>query len=49
MDVCAYCGASLKGGTLTLPWEDGDNDTAYVTCPNCGEENYVYGFGEDDD
>lgn len=43
------CGQSLAGGALTLPWEDGDNPNAYVTCPHCGHENNLYGYGEDDD
>jgi ribosomal protein S27E len=34
---------------MTLPWEDGNNPYTYVKCPNCGEENTLYGFGEDDD
>lgn len=34
---------------FTLPWEDGDNPYAYVTCPHCGHDNTVYGYGEDDD
>ena len=41
MDTCECCGRSLRGGGLTLPWEDGDN--AYVlTCPHCGTENIQY-------
>ena len=47
-DPCISCGQSLKGGTLTLPWEDGNNSNAYVTCPHCGYENIKYGYGEDD-
>ncbi len=46
---CVCCGRSLAGGVLTLPWEDGDNEYAYVTCPHCGEENIQDGYGEDDD
>ncbi len=49
MNTCPYCGRSLRGGELTLPWEDGDNASAYVRCPHCGEEVYLDGFGEDDD
>ena len=49
MDVCECCGRPLAGGVLTLPWEDGDNEYAYVTCPHCGAENTQYGYGEDDD
>ena len=49
MDTCVNCGCSLQGGVLTLPWEDGDNPYAYVTCPCCGEENIQEGYGEDDD
>lgn len=31
---CENCEQSLSGGvlTLTLPWKDGDNPKAYVTC-----------------
>lgn len=45
---CIACQRDLSGGELTLPWEDGNNPNAYVTCPHCGEENIVYGYGEDD-
>lgn len=49
MSYCESCGQSLEGGDLTLPWEDGDNAYAYVTCPHCGYDNIKYGYGEDDD
>lgn len=49
MDTCENCQQSLSGRDLTLPWEDGDNAYAYVTCPHCGHENTKYGFGGDDD
>jgi DNA-directed RNA polymerase subunit RPC12/RpoP len=49
MNECINCQQSLAGGVLTLPWEDGDNKYAYVTCPHCGFENVQYGYGEDDD
>ena len=49
MAHCIYGGSLLKGGVLTLPWEDGDNPNAHVTCPNRGEENIQEGYGEDDD
>ena len=45
---CANCQHSLAGDELTLPWEDGDNNYAYVRCPHCGYANIRYGFGEDD-
>ena len=48
-ETCVCCGALLRKGNLTLPWADGDNEYAYITCTNCGEENIVYGYGEDDD
>ncbi len=44
---CPCCGWPLDGGSLTLPWEDGDNPSAYVTCPHCGEKVPVDGYGED--
>ena len=47
-DPCINCERSLKGGALTLPWEDGGNANAYVICPHCGCKNIKYGFGEDD-
>ena len=34
--MCENCGWSLLGAYLILPWEDGDNSYAYVTCPHCG-------------
>ena len=47
--MCVNCGWSLLGAYLTLPWEDGDNKYAYVTCPHCRYKNIRYGYGEDDD
>lgn len=49
MEYCIRCQQSLAGGFLTLPWQDGDNENAYITCPHCGYDNIVYGYGEDDD
>lgn len=49
MDICPACGLPLDGGSLTLPWEDGDNACAYVTCPHCGYQTILDGYGEDDD
>lgn len=46
---CENCGQSLAGEALTLPWEDGDNPNAYVTCRYCGHENNLYCYDEDDD
>ena len=48
MNECENCQQPLTGGELTLPWEDGDNPYAYITCRWCGHENAAYGFGEDD-
>lgn len=47
MGTCENCNRSLSDGDLTLPWEDGDNPHAYVTCA-CGHDTDVYGYGEDD-
>src|SRR6266700_5046737 len=44
---CENCQSPLTGGDLTVPWEDGDNPYAYVTCPRCGHHNIKYGFGGD--
>ena len=49
MGECTSCRQSLEGGSLTLPWEDGDNSYAYVTCPHCGYQIILDGYGEDDD
>lgn len=49
MEYCETCHRFLEGGELTLPWEDGDNKYAYVTCPYCGWNNVQYGYGEDED
>lgn len=49
MAYCINCGQSLSGGDFTAPWELGDNENASVTCPHCGYENILYGYGEDDD
>ena len=48
MNTCEGCGQSLAGGDLTLPWEEGDNEYAYVECPHCGYKQIKYGYGEDD-
>lgn len=45
--ICINCQKPLKAAVLTLPWEDGDNPYAYVTCPHCRYENIVEGYGED--
>lgn len=45
--ICVNCGRPLKGSSLTLPWEDGDNSSAYITCRHCGYANYS-SIGEDD-
>ena len=49
MANCLSCGLSLADGYLTLTWEDGDNAFAYVTCPHCGYQTILDGYGEDDD
>ena len=50
METCTSCQQEYSRSrlSLTLPWEDGNNPNAYWTCPNCGCENIVYGYGEDD-
>ena len=48
MTECPYCGCPLEKLELTLPWEDGDNDYAYVICPDCGAKIILDGYGEDD-
>lgn len=48
-DICIACGQSLRGGDYVLPWEEGDNPSAFIRCPHCGYENERDGFGEDDD
>lgn len=48
MGECINCQQSLDGGEVTLPWEDGDNEDAYVICPHCRCKNILYGFGDDD-
>ena len=46
---CLNCGRKLGSDCeLTLPWEDGDNAEAYITCSICGYKNEAYGYGEDD-
>ncbi|MFG3344172.1 hypothetical protein ACGF1Z_03795 [Streptomyces sp. NPDC048018] len=44
---CEVCQSSLSTGTSYLPYEDGSNSHAYISCPSCGHENIRYGFGED--
>lgn len=48
MRECISCQGSLSDGEVTLPWEDGDNAYAYTICRQCGFENILDGFGEDD-
>jgi len=36
---CVSCGNSLASGDYAMPWEDGDNEYGYVTCPSCGYKN----------
>ena len=43
---CENCGASLRGGVYTAPWEDGDNSEGYIICPKCKHKNIDY---DDDD
>ncbi|MFD1484796.1 hypothetical protein ACFQ5J_06090 [Lacticaseibacillus baoqingensis] len=47
--TCTNCGRSIADANLTLPWEAGNNPSAYVRCPHCGYDNILSGFGEDDD
>ena len=49
MEYCENCHLSLENAELTLPWEDGDNRYAYVTCLHCGWKTIQYGYGEDDE
>lgn len=44
---CSNCQSSLSGGSLVMPWEDGDNPNAYVICPNCRTKNLIEGYGND--
>ena len=48
MQECENCQKSLDDSEGTLPWEDGDNSYAYVTCRHCGHEKIMSGFGGDD-
>ena len=47
-DKCESCGQSLYRCALAFPWEDGNNEYAYVRCRYCGHKNIKYGYGEDD-
>ena len=38
---CESCGRSQDNGILVLPWEDGNNPTAYVICSHCRHKNTV--------
>ncbi|QVT79703.1 hypothetical protein ENKNEFLB_02093 [Nocardioides aquaticus] len=48
MNQCIDCQQDLRGSVLTAAWEDGNNESAYVTCRHCGAENIRSGFGGDD-
>lgn len=45
---CRNCGASLAGAYYTDPWEDGDNECGYWTCPRCGAINNDWDSADDD-
>ena len=40
--TCINCGYSLRGGSYTGPWEDGNNEYGYVICPHCRCKNERY-------
>lgn len=39
---CANCGQSLRGGSYTAPWENGNNSDGYIKCPHCGYVNFEW-------
>lgn len=45
---CINCGESLSHAPYTMPWEDGDNEEGYWTCPCCGAENIDWSTSDDD-
>ena len=47
-DHCYNCGASLANAYYTDPWEDGDNEYGYWTCPQCGAINEDWNSVDDD-
>lgn len=47
-NYCISCGASLRSAPYTQPWEDGDNEEGYWTCPSCGAENIDWASADDD-
>ena len=47
-DYCVYCGEDMTKAKFVMPWEDGDNEEAYMICPHCREKNILYGYGDDD-
>jgi uncharacterized protein with PIN domain len=52
MDVrCLRCDSPFSSSQLELilPWERGNNPDAFWVCPDCGEKNIVYGYGNDED
>ena len=39
---CIGCDLPLKTSSIhTSAWEDGDNPDAYITCADCGAQNFV--------
>ena len=34
-NYCINCGRDLRNAPYTAPWEDGDNEEGYWTCPSC--------------
>lgn len=41
-DTCANCGYSLKGGSYTAAWVNGNNPDGYIKCPHCGYANFQW-------
>lgn len=38
-NYCINCGRDLRNAPYTAPWEDGDNEEGYWTCPSCHIQN----------
>ena len=48
-NYCINCGRDLRNAPYTAPWEDGDNEEGYWTCPSCHTKNIDWASADDDD
>ncbi len=40
--ICDNCGRSLRGGSFTPKWSEGNNPDDSIKCPHCRHINYLW-------